>query len=191
MAARFGAVDHQRVDAGRLGLLRMLYRRDDVQPLCADRAEARQVLARPALRGDHDRDLLLERDLQKLGRPAFVSQLQGVWWTSGMEPRTEQKDALRALLGNVPIDACPLLLEQVLWDAVGKHPTTGAIAIAMAAHAFPGAELLVCGMGKAGGATGVGHYHQAAQQMWAGHDFEREEVLLEQWAQKGLFRRLD
>jgi hypothetical protein len=46
-------------------------------------------------------------------------------------------------------------------------------------------------MGRSGGATGLGHYHHAAQPMWAGHDFEREEVLLEQWAQRGLLGRLD
>ena len=44
------AVDHQRVDARRFGLLRVLDRRDHVQPLRADRAEARAGAraARPA-----------------------------------------------------------------------------------------------------------------------------------------------
>ena len=61
MPARLRAVDHQRIDARRLGLLRVLDRGDDVQPLRADGAKARQLLARPALRSDHDRDLLLVR----------------------------------------------------------------------------------------------------------------------------------
>src|SRR5258706_12867310 len=68
MTARLAAVDHQRVDAGGFRLLRMLDRRDDVQPLRPDRPEAREMLARPALRGDHDGNFFLEGNLEQLRR---------------------------------------------------------------------------------------------------------------------------
>src|SRR5688572_2848481 len=74
MAAGLGAVHYKRVDAGGFGLLRVLDRGDDVQPPGADGMKARHLLARPALRGDHHWNAMLERDVEQLLRPGPVQR---------------------------------------------------------------------------------------------------------------------